>query len=317
MHSQTMKKTILITGGFGLLGGRLGQYLTKNYNVILGSRSDKNETNQLLMVKTFKIDWDNETSLDDACSLADIVIHASGLNAQECSASPEKAFLVNGVYTQNLVKAAINQSIKKIIYLSTVHVYSDNLLGTITEDTPTTNTHPYATSHVAGENAVLLAIKQGCIKGTVARISNAFGSPVSKDVNCWMLLVNDLCKQAVVERTLTLNSNSKGVRDFVPIRDFCSVIEFLIEDNNARNIVNIGSGKVLTIDKMARKIQSNCLDVLGFKPPIILKKKPLSNENLFYLQSNYLDSVNFKFANNVDLEIKELIHFCKESFTHG
>ncbi len=309
-----MKKTILITGGFGLLGGRVGQYLSENYNVILGSRGDKNETNQLPMVKTFKIDWGNETSLNDACSLVDIVIHASGLNAYECSSNPEKALLVNGVYTQNLVKAAINQSVKKIIYLSTAHVYSDNLLGTITEDTPTTNTHPYATSHVAGENAVLLAIKQGRIKGSVARIANAFGSPVGKDVNCWMLLVNDLCKQAVVEGSLTLNGNSKAVRDFVTIRDFCSVIEFLIEDNNASNIVNIGSGKVLTIGKMAIKIQGNCLDILGFKPPIILKQKPLLNKKSFHFQSNYLDSVNFKFVNNVDLEIKELICFCKKEF---
>jgi len=312
-----MKKTILITGGFGLLGGRLGQYLSKNYNVILGSRSDKNETSQLLMVKKFKIDWDNEASLNDACSLADIVIHASGLNAQECSSSPERALLVNGVYTQNLVKAAINQSVKKIIYLSSVHVYSDNLLGTITENTPTTNSHPYATSHVAGENAVLLALSQGHLDGAVVRIANAFGSPVSKDVNCWMLLINDLCKQVVVERSITLNSDSETVRNFVTIRNFCSVIEFLIEGNNTSNIVNIGSDKTYTIGEMATKIQSNCLNVLGFEPPIIFKQKPSMSKNSFDFQTNYLDSVGFKLANDFDIEIKELIHFCKESFTHG
>jgi UDP-glucose 4-epimerase len=308
------KKTILITGGFGLLGGRLGQYLSKNYNVILGSRSDQNEPNWLSIAKTLKIDWDDETSLNDTCNLVDIVIHASGLNAQECSGDPEKALLVNGVYTQNLVKAAINQSVKKFIYLSTAHVYSDNLLGVITEDTPTTNIHPYAASHVAGEDAVLLAVRQEYIEGAVVRIANAFGSPVSKDVNCWMLLVNDLCKQAVVERSLTLNGDSKTARDFVTIRDFCSVIGLLIEDNNPSNIVNIGSGKACTIGEMAAKIQSNCLNVLGFEPPIILKQKPSMNKNSFQFQTNYLDSIDFKFVNDFDVEIKELIHFCNENF---
>jgi len=310
-----MKKTILITGGFGFLGGRLGQYLSENYNVILGSRSDQSKPNWLSIAKTLKIDWDDETSLNDACNLVDIVIHASGLNAQECSSGPEKALLVNGVYTQNLVKAAINQSVKKFIYLSTAHVYSDSLLGVITEDTPTANTHPYATSHVAGENAVLFATRQEYIEGTVVRIANAFGSPVSKDVNCWMLLVNDLCKQAVVEKSLTLNGDSKTVRDFVTIRDFCSVIGLLIE-NNTSHIVNIGSGKACTIGEMATKIQSNCLNVLGFEPPIILKQKPLINENSFDFQTNYLDSINFKFANDFDVEIRELIYFCKENFIH-
>ena len=311
-----MKKTILITGGFGLLGGRLAQYLSENYNVILGSRGDQNEHNWLPIAKTLKIDWDNETSLNDACNMVDIVIHASGLNAQECSSDPEKALLVNGVYTQNLVNAAIKQSVKKIIYLSTAHVYSDNLLGVITEDTPTTNVHPYATSHVAGENAVLLAIKQGRIKGAVTRIANAFGSPVSKDVNCWMLLVNDLCKQAVVERSLTLNGNSKAVRDFVAIRDFCSVIEVLIESNNTSSIVNIGSGKVCSVGEMAAKIQSNCLNMLGFEPPIIFKQKPSMNKNLFNLQTSYLDSISFRFTNDFDLEIEQLISFCVKNFPY-
>ena len=308
---------VLITGGFGFLGGKLGQYLSENYNVILGSRSSQNEPNWLPIAKTLKIDWDDETSLNVACNLVDIVIHASGLNAQECSSDPEKALLVNGVYTQNLIKAAINQNVKKFIYLSTAHVYSDNLLGVITEDMPVANEHPYATSHVAGEEAVLSTTNQDSISGVIVRIANVFGRPTDKDVNCWMLLVNDLCRQAVVKKSLTLYSNSKIVRDFVTIGDFCSVIGLLIEENNTGNIVNIGSGKSYTIGEMAAKIQSNCLNVLGFEPPIILKQKPSINKNSFQFQTNYLDSVGFQFANDFDGEIKELINFCNENFTRN
>ena len=311
-----MKKNILITGGFGLLGGRLGQYLSENYNVILGSRSHQNELNLPPDVKISKIDWNNETSLNNACNLVDIVIHASGLNAQECNSDPDKALLVNGVYTQNLIKAAINQSVKKVIYLSTAHVYSDDLLGIITEDTSTTNNHPYATSHIAGENAVLLAIRQGYIEGAVVRIANVFGSPMGKDVNCWMLLVNDLCKQAVVDRSLTLYGDSKTVRNFVTIRDFCFAIEFLIKDNNTSNIVNIGSGKACTIGEMAIKIQKNCLNVLGFEPPIVYKKKSLNQTSLLDFQTNYLSVKNVNFINDFDLEIKDLLYFCKEYFSY-
>lgn len=310
-----MRETILITGGFGFLGGKLGQYLSENYNVILGSRSHQNEFNLPPEVKISKIDWNNEVSLNNACNLVDIVIHASGLNAQECNSDPDKALLVNGVYTQNLVKAAINKSVKKVIYLSTAHVYSDNLVGVITEDTPITNAHTYATSHVAGENAILSAIRQGYIEGAVVRIANVFGSPVSKDVNCWMLLVNDLCKQAVIRKFLTLNSNGKTVRDFITIRDFCSAIEFLIEDNNTNNIVNIGSGKACTIDKMATKIQNNCLNVLGFEPPIVYKRKSSTQTNPLDFQTNYLSAKNFSFINDFDREIKDLLCFCKENFS--
>jgi len=310
-----MKKTILIIGGFGFLGGRLGQYLSENYNVILGSRSNQDHPTWLPMAKTSKIDWNDEASLNDTCNLVDIIIHTSGLNAQECSGDPERALLVNGIYTHNLVKAAINQSVKKIIYLSTAHVYSDVLLGTITEDMLTTNIHPYATSHVAGEDAVLLAIRQGHMEGAVVRIANAFGRPVSKDVNCWMLLVNDLCRQAVVEKSLTLHGDSEAVRDFVTIDDFCSTIEFLIEDENAGgNIVNIGSGESCTVGEMADRIQKNCLDLLGFELPIVFKRESSIERKPLDFQTNYLDDSGFKLANDFDVEIKELIYFCKENF---
>jgi len=312
------KKTVLITGGFGFLGGRLAQHLSDNYNVILGSRVNQSTPDWLHTTeikKITKINWDSEVSLNDACKKIDIVIHASGLNAQECANNPEKALLVNGVFTQNLVKAAVNQGVKKIIYLSTAHVYSSNLTGAISEDMPTTNKHPYATTHVVGEDAVLLAANQGIIEGSIVRIANAFGSPVSKDVKCWMLLVNDLCKQAITETSLTLYSDSEMVRDFVTINDFCAAMEFLIEDKGTGNVVHIGSGKSCTIGEMASKIQKNCLSVLEFKPSIIFKKESTGEKGPLDFKTNYLNAKGFMFTNDFDTEIKKLIHFCKQNFS--
>lgn len=307
-----MKKVVLITGGFGLLGGRLGQYLSNDYNVILGSRSDQDVPDWLYtteMVKTRKIDWEGEQSLLDACESVDIVIHASGLNAQKCHDDPERALLVNGVYTQRLTNAAVKQGVKKFVYLSTAHVYSDNLTGSITEDMLVTNAHPYATSHIAGEEIVLSATNCGDIEGCVVRIANAFGSPVSKDVNCWMLLMNDLCKQAVVDKSLVLHSNSEIVRDFVTIKDFCAVIGFLMEDRGASGkVVNIGSGKACTIGKMAYRVQINCLDVFGFEPSIVSKDELSMEKQSLDYQTNYLDSAGFEFSNDFDEEIKELLY---------
>jgi len=312
-----MKKTVLITGGFGFLGGRLGQYLSGDYNVILASRADQGAPDWLPLSKTIKVDWESETSLHNACKSVDIIIHASGLNAQDCSDDLDQAFLVNGTYTQRLVHAMIKQSVKKIIYLSTAHVYSNNLTGVVTENTPVINKHPYAVSHVAGEEAVLSAANQGDISGAVVRIANVFGRPASKDVNCWTLLVTDLCRQAVVENSLTLYGDSATVRDFVTINDFCSAIKTLIEDTRVSgNVVNIGSGISYTIDEMAEKVQFVCKNVLGFEPPIIHRKEYPIRKSIFDFRAGYLNNIGFKFTNDFDEEIKDLILFCKDNFTH-
>ena len=309
-----MKKTILITGGFGFLGGRLGQYLSENYNVILGSRSDQSKPNWLSIAKTLKIDWDDETSLNDACNLVDIVIHASGLNAQECSSGPEKALLVNGVYTQNLVKAAINQSVKKFIYLSTAHVYSDSLLGVITEDTPTANTHPYATSHRAGEDVVRYAHVRNKIEGIVIRLSNSFGAPAHIGANCWMLLVNDLCVQAITTGDNILQSSETQIRDFITITDVCRSIEHIIklpENKLSNGLFNVGGEWSPTILEVAQLV-SNRLHVLTGKKIQIQAASLQMNQPIVDLNyvTEKINKTGFELTSNLNDEIDNLIRFC-------
>src|SRR3546814_17036700 len=93
------------------------------------------------------------------------------MNAQNCAANPVEALEFNGVATARLVQAAARVGIRRFIYLSTAHVYCAPLTGTITEDTCPRNLHPYATSHLAGENAVLSAVQAGEISGMVLRLS--------------------------------------------------------------------------------------------------------------------------------------------------
>jgi len=313
------KETILITGGFGLIGGRLGQHLSNDYRILLGSRTKQESPRWLPQAKTVEIDWNSKESLNKVCSQVDVIIHASGMNAQECSSKPDQALIVNGFYTKNLVEEAINQGVKKIVYLSSAHVYDSTLSGVISEQNQTLNSHPYATSHIYGEKSILLAMKKGTIDGFVVRLSNAFGSPTHKDVNCWMLLVSDLCKQAITKKILTLNSSGEQIRDFVTISDVCSSINYLIKRRGRQdsNIINIGSGRSCTIKEMASRIQNNCDRVLGFKPVMRKEKSMVINrENNLDFKTNYLDQINFKFVNNFDKEIEDLLYFCKENFTY-
>ena len=93
----------------------------------------------------------------------DVVIHTAGMNAQECASDPEQALAFNGTVTADLVSSAVKQGVQKFIYLSTAHVYKEPLVGTISESSQTTNTHPYATSHLAGEIPVLEQILKALV----------------------------------------------------------------------------------------------------------------------------------------------------------
>jgi UDP-glucose 4-epimerase len=192
-------------------------------------------------------------------------------------------------------------------------------VGTITELTCPSNLHPYATSHLSGEHAVLGANQRGQIEGIVLRISNAFGAPVHKDVNCWMLLVNDLCKQAVQTRKLVLKTSGLQQRDFTGLTEVCRAAELLAVGSGSYKqlgIFNVGSGVSQSVFAMAQSIQQRCEQVLGFEPVLerVQGEADDLHPTLFY-RIDKLAALGIKsdFLENL-VEIDSLLSFCQQTF---
>lgn len=307
---------VLITGGFGYIGGRVAQYLTKlGHHVILGSRNKRKKPNWLDDGEVCQINWDSEDSLIELCSKVDVVIHAAGINAQDCAKNPVLALDFNGVTTARLVKACQRSCISKFLYFSTTHVNSSQLIDKVNHNPNGLNLHPYATSHLAGEHAVLYSSGEGGdFSGTVLRLSNIIGAPVSPDANCWMLLVNDLCRQAVQNSKMVIKGNPKDLRDFVSMSTLCKVSANLINSLEfpKNKILDIKSGNQMSVYEMTNLAAKCFNDNFGFMPDIIFQK---------YLNKNILkpNSMKSKTVANDELilikdEINKLLEFCDLNF---
>lgn len=316
----SLKMRILISGGFGFVGGRLAGHLAQaGHQIVLGSRKALLSPAWLPHAEVARMNWDDAAALERICNGVDVVIQAAGMNAQDSAVDPVAALAFNGLATARLVAAASRVGVKKIVYLSTAHVYANPLVGTVNEETCPRNLHPYATSHLAGEHAVLSASERGLIQGIVLRLSNAFGAPMHKDVNCWMLLVNDLCRQAIQVRKLVLSSSGRQQRDFIGMTEVCRVVERLATGSGAdceTGIFNIGAGMAQPVLAMAQTIQQRCVKVLGFEPELQCGQdsKNDSFDSLSY-QPNRLSKIGIKLddINNQD-EIDRLLRYCSITF---
>jgi UDP-glucose 4-epimerase len=316
-----MTRRILIPGGLGYLGGRLAQFLAsqEDYEILLGSRRQTRPPSWLPQSKVVETQWDSPQGLQEVCSGVDCIVHLAGMNAQDCAADPAAAMRVNAVATAHLVQAAIRQKVKRFIYMSTVHVYGSPLTGVITEEIKPTPVHPYALSHQIGEDAVLASHQSGEIEGVVIRLSNTYGAPVDKDVNCWMLLVNDLCKQAAISGRLVLRSAGLQKRDFIPLHDVTRAIGHFIEchfDKSRDGIFNLGGEATYRIIDLAELISERCEAVLGYRPEIE-RPDPVPGES--YPKLNYridkLKETGFSLNGNVNKkEIDATLEFCHKKF---
>lgn len=309
---------ILITGGRGFIGGRLGQHLhNAGHQVILGSRKASGPPDWLPLAEVCETEWQKVPVLAQICNRVDVVIHAAGMNAQDCSADPTAALEFNGLATARLLTAAVRTGVKRFIYLSTAHVYANPLVGDISEATCPRNLHPYASSHLAGENVVLDATLRGYIDGIALRLSNAYGAPTHMRSNCWMLLVNDLCRQAVENRKLVLRSSGLQQRDFIAMTEVCRVVEHMSTRNfetPQANVFNVGSGVSMTILEMAQLVQQRCKLVLGFEPELHRSATGSDEEHqLLKYRPDRLASIGVAVGIDNVSEIDNLLAFCRMS----
>ncbi len=315
---------VLVAGGFGFAGGRLAQHLYRaGYQVALGSRKANELPDWLPRAEVVRLDWNSIVALEEACIGADVVLQAAGMNAQDCAADPVAALMVNGVATARLMEAAGRAAVKRFVYLSTAHVYGSPLTGRVDENTCPRNLHPYASSHLAGEHAVLGASRQRGIQGIVLRLSNGFGVPAHRDVNCWMLLVNGLCKQAVEEGQLVLQSTGLQHRDFISMSEICRLTEGLIQrsfDSGVPGVINLGAGISQSVREMARFIQHRCQAVLNFCPELTWAESATEEEhNPLQYRSNGLRELNLMPRRDYTADVDELLAFCAAAFAkrHG
>lgn len=310
----------LITGGFGFVGGRLAGHLAQaGHQIVLGSRQAVPPPAWLPQAAVVQMNWDDATALERICNGVDVVIQAAGMNARDCSLDPVAALAFNGLATARLVAAASRAGVKRFVYLSTAHVYANPLVGTVSEDTCPRNLHPYATSHLAAEHAVLSAGERGEIQSIVLRLSNAFGAPMHKDVNCWMLLVNDLCRQAIQTQKLILYTSGQQQRDFIAMSEVCRVAERLAfgsGDECETGIFNIGAGMAQSVVSMAQNIQQCCVKVLGFEPELQREHDQAMHSiaPLTY-RADRLSEIGIELGAIHDQEeIENLLRFCNTAF---
>ena len=312
---------ILITGGFGYVGGRLGMHLASSpqNHVYLSSRRVRHRPGWLSQGGLVQLNWDDKYSLSKACKNMDVVVHMAGMNAQECFEHPEIAFRVNGKNTESLISAASRNEVSKFLYLSTSHVYSSSLTGVITEDSVISNSHPYAISHVEGEKAVLAGHQKSNMQTTIVRLANSFGPPSNPKVDCWKLVVNDLCKQAAVDRKLVIKGPSGTLRNFITLTDVCLALEYLIHENEIYaepTICNLG-GQTKTILEIASIIKKAFLMDKGIKLSIVELSRRVSQNQYLDFRSQVLEKRGFRTSTSFDQEVGDLINFCEQNFRVG
>ncbi|NLI10083.1 MAG: UDP-N-acetylglucosamine 4,6-dehydratase (inverting) [Elusimicrobia bacterium] len=122
-------KTILLTGGTGSFGNKFTEIMLKKYNPKVIRIYSRDELKQWEMEKKFNYDKrlrffigdirDSER-LNRAMEGVDIVVHAAALKqVPACEYNPFEAVMTNIIGGQNIINAALNKNVDKVLAIST------------------------------------------------------------------------------------------------------------------------------------------------------------------------------------------------------
>jgi nucleoside-diphosphate-sugar epimerase len=252
------KRNVLVIGN-GYVASSLKYDNKKKFNIFLLSK------NKLDKKKKFKN--------------IDLLIHPVGLNRHRGEINAKKAILIKKKYTYKIINFAKKNNIKKIIYLSTAHVYSKNLFGIINEKTKCTNISTYAKSHLLAEN-ILEKNANSDLKITIIRLSNLFGIRYLKNNTQFKLVINQFLKQAITNKKIIVR-DKYAIRDFIPMNYFIKILPKLFFSNNKFKIVNVGY-RSYNLQYIARFISKRIKKLFNFDIKIILNTNNSKKIKLLY-----------------------------------
>ena len=240
---------ILITGASGFIGSRLLEEACHAFgesNVV--AFSSKPIDRCACIVHGSSGDWNLNEHDAELIASVETVIHA-GAYTPKTSADANVIGGCNGniLFTEKLLGLRFD-SLKKIIYLSTLDVYEQADLTT--ESTPTRPATLYGLSKLYCERMISVFAEQEHIGCHVLRIGHVYGPGEEKYGKFLPKAIRNIIDNAVVE----LWGDGSEMRSFIYIDDVVKSVVNAVGLRENVGVINVVSGVALSIRQLVEKL---------------------------------------------------------------
>jgi nucleoside-diphosphate-sugar epimerase len=249
---------VLITGGAGFIGSNIVNQLAKDPeiksiivldNLINGDLRNITESEK---VKFIKGDICDPIIVDRLCKEIDVICHQAALGSVPGSIETPKDYILSNVYGfSNIIEAAKNNGIKKIIYASSSAVYGEEGSEYKREENIGKPLSPYGLSKRFDEMLARNAHDLYDIDFYGLRYFNVFGEKQKWDSE-YSAVIPKFIKILLDGKSPEIYGDGSQSRDFVHVQNVVDINVHLIKNVNIRgsHILNIGLGESTTVNEM-------------------------------------------------------------------
>lgn len=251
---------LLVTGGAGFIGSslvdelvRLGHRVLIIDNLSLGKKEYLNPK-----AKFYEKDVCDYKSIKPLFRGVDCVFHlAAQPRIQPSIINPAESYTNNVLGTFNVLLAAKENKVKKLIYSASSSAYGDQKKLPLKEDMTPNPKNPYALFKYMGEEMCHLFHTLYSLPTVCLRYFNVFGERQSTE-GAYSTVIGIFLKQKKVGKPLTIVGNGNQRRDFTYVKDVAWANILAMKSNKAiGHLINIGSGRNYSVNEVAKIIDKN------------------------------------------------------------
>ncbi len=255
---QFRNKKVLVTGGAGFVGSNLVNKLVKEGAVVtvLDDLFTGRKEN-IAFLKEIKFVEGSVTDYELVAELvrkSEIVFNLAVRNIIVSTTSPLLDFQVNGGGTFNVLLAAKNYGVERLVYTSSASVYGNPRYLPINEDDHLSTLNPYAASKSSGENYSSAFYESYGVPAVVLRYSNVYGINQSP-FNPYCGVVSKFFDRIMNGQVPHIHGDGEQTRDFTYVDDVVEATLLAALNPKAEGeVFNVGSGKETSINQLVHYI---------------------------------------------------------------
>ncbi|PZS15031.1 MAG: hypothetical protein DLM64_00520 [Solirubrobacterales bacterium] len=243
---------VLVTGGSGFIGSHVVDKLRARGHEPVIYDLRPSPWHERGSVDTVLGSITDREALERALHSCDAVAHLAAVaDVNDVHAEPEDAERVNARGTVTVLEAARRAGVKRIVYASTIWVYSDCAEEAVDEDTllPAPS-HLYTSTKLAGELYCKAYQELYGIDYTILRFGIPYG-PRAREA----AVIPAFVGKALRGEPLTLAGDGGQSRRFVYVEDLADGVALGLDEVAGNRVYNLASDENVTIKQIAETVK--------------------------------------------------------------